>query len=395
MPRLIAIAAALLALAARGAAAQQWRMHYPEPPAAAVRIERGVPFATADGTRLAMDVYRPAATQGPAPALVLFALFWEGDRPSREANDHVTSWARIAAANGIVAVIPDLRGEPGTGNATAPARARGDDLARLLAHLGEHASTYGVDSARIALFAASGSVAAALPAVQDPRQRAVKAAVLYYGYADVASLRLDVPLLYVRAGRDSRGMNAGIDRVVALALAQNAPLTLLNHNTGHHAFEAVDDDATTREVIDQTLAFVKRATAPAFHAAVRAGRLDAAAAAYRNAGNHREAARAFAELAALRPGDRGLRLDLAQALLGDRQFAAACAEFRRETPPSFAAIAPGTRACLLAGAPDTAVAWLGTVRRDWLRSDMLRALRTDSVYAPLWGRDDFRALFRP
>ena len=50
---------------------------------------------------------------------------------------------------------------------------------------------------------------------------------------------------------------------------------------------------------------------------------------------------------------------------------------------------------MLAGALDTAAAWLGTVRKDWMTSGALRALRTDSVFAPLWGRPDFQALFRP
>jgi hypothetical protein len=112
-------------------------------------------------------------------------------------------------------------------------------------------------------------------------------------------------------------------------------------------------------------------------------------------GSYRDAVPVLAELARRRPADERLRLTYADALLGDRRFTEACAEYRRFSPPSFVAIAPGARACVLAGAPDTAVAWLGTVRRDWLGSDGLRALRTDSVYAPLWGRAGFEALFRP
>jgi hypothetical protein len=50
---------------------------------------------------------------------------------------------------------------------------------------------------------------------------------------------------------------------------QNAPLTLLNHPTGRHGFEGRDDNAVTRAIIEQTLDFVKRATAPAYQAALR------------------------------------------------------------------------------------------------------------------------------
>jgi hypothetical protein len=56
-------------------------------------------------------------------------------------------------------------------------------------------------------------------------------------------------------------MNAAIDRLTSLAVAQNVPLTLINYASGHHGFEAVDDNATTRQIIEQTIDFVKRATA--------------------------------------------------------------------------------------------------------------------------------------
>ena len=386
-----AIAAALVAAAQPPA----WSFHYPQPRADAVRVTRDVPFATADTLTLAMDVYRPARAAGASPALVLWSTFVAGEPRERPTNDYLSSWARLAAASGIVAVVPDLRAEPGTGNATTPSRALGDDFSRLTAHLVEHAARYGIDRERIALFAASGAVAAALPAVQDSAQRAIRAAVLYYGWGDVPTFRPDVPMLYVRAGLDTRGMNAGVDRTVARALAQNVPLTLLNHHGGHHGFEGADDDAATRRTIEETLAFVKRATAPAYQAAVRARGLEASAAAHRNAGNHREAALAFAELVRRRPDDPRARLDYAGALLADRQFAPACAEFRRVAPPAFAAIEPGARACVLAGAVDTAAAWLATFRREWLRSEYLRRLHSDSVFAPLWTRSDFQALFRP
>ena len=113
---------------------------------------------------------------------------------------------------------------------------------------------------------------------------------------------------------------------------------------------------------------MKRATEPAYQALPRERRLDALAAAHLSAARHGEAARALAELVRRRPADGRLSLTYASALLGDRQFGAACAEFRRLAPPSF---------------------------KDWLLSGGLRALQSDSVFAPLWSRADFQALFRP
>lgn len=200
---------------------------------------------------------------------IFYTLYWPAEGASARESDWYQSWARIAAANGIVAIVPDLRAEPGTGNATTPVRALGDDFQRLVTHLTEHASEYGVDPSRIAVYAASGATWAALPAVEDTRQSAIKAAVIYYGSANIQNFRRNLPLLWVRAGLDSERTNAAIASASSLALSQNAPVTLLNHPTGRHAFEGRDNNAATRAIIEQTIAFVKYATMPDFQAAIR------------------------------------------------------------------------------------------------------------------------------
>jgi hypothetical protein len=65
-------------------------------------------------------------------------------------------------------------------------------------------------------------------------------------------------LLIVRAGRDEMpGLNAALDRFVAAALARNLPLSLINHAAGPHAFDLLDDSATTREAVRQVLQFLR------------------------------------------------------------------------------------------------------------------------------------------
>ena len=265
----MSVGALLVTLAGSVTAAQQWTLKIPEPPADAARVTKDVPFASSGASPLLMDVYRPSAAQGRLPAVIFYTLYWPSEGPSARASaDWFKNWSRLAAANGIVAILPDLRAEPGTGNAERPARAAGDDFQRLLAHLTTHAADYGVDVDRIALFAESGATWAALPAVQDPAQTAIKAAVMYYGSANVETFRGDLPLLWVRAGRDSPRTNAEIARLSSLALTQNAPVTVINHPTGRHGFEGRDEDAMTRDVMEQTLSFIKRATSPQFRAAL-------------------------------------------------------------------------------------------------------------------------------
>lgn len=263
------LALALLLLLVRQTSAQQWPLHFPEPSPQAVRVSNDIRFATIDTMSLLMDVYRPNDASTSSPALIFYTLYWPGEGASLRQSDWYKSWARIAAANGIVAIVPDLRAEPGTGNATTPVRALGDDFQRLMTYLTEHASCYGVDPSRIAVYAASGAAWAALPAIEDSMQSAIKAAVIYYGSANIQSFRRDLPLLWIRAGLDSERTNSAIARASSLALSQNAPVTLLNHPTGRHAFEGRDKNAATRAIIEQTLAFVKYATMPDFQAAIR------------------------------------------------------------------------------------------------------------------------------
>jgi hypothetical protein len=120
--------------------------------------------------------------------------------------------------------------------------------------------------------------------------------------------------------------------------------------------------------------------------------LDAIAVGYLNAGAFRDASLAYTELLKRRPTDGLLRFRRAEALLGDRQFAAACADYRSFDPPNFAAIVPGSRACVLAGMIDTTVAWLRGFPKGWVQPD---AFKSDSVFAPLWKRADFEKLFQP
>ena len=242
------------------------------------------------------------------------------------------------------------------------------------------------------MYAGSGNVYRALPLVQDPKLTAVKAAVMYYGGAEVSRFRLDLPLLFVRAGLDRPPVNRTISELVSAAVAQNAPVTLLNHASGYHAFEIFNDDEATREVMDRTIEFVKRTTAPGYQAAVRRGLLEATAAGHVATGQFPQAAQVYGELVAARPEDSRLRLAYGEALLGAGQFAAACSELEKLKGKGLGPRdlgVPAARACMQKGDGDAAVAWLQSI------PDRFRpaSLEKDPIFAPIRERADFKALF--
>ena len=372
------LALVLTVATANAALAQQQLTFAIRPPTENITVTRDVEYARADTMTLRMDVYRPAdAGSRRLPTLLFFNRAVGADR----SGAFYSAWARVAASRGIVAILPDIRG----GREAA-------DFQLLLTHLAARGADVGVDKDAIAVFAGSGNVYVAFPFVEDPKQTSIKAAVMYYGTGPVTQFRLDLPVLYVRAGLDRPALNQGITELASLAITQNAPLTLLNHASGYHAFEAANDDDATRDVMEQTLAFVRRATAPGFQAAVARGVREATAAGYVLTREHGKAARIYAELVAARPDDARLRLSYGEALLGDAQFAAACSEFEKLKGKALGPRdlgLPAARACMQKGDPDAAIAWLKSIPTRFLPP----SVQTEAVFAPLTARDDFKALF--
>ena len=375
--------ATMIAAAAVTLSAQQPRFVL-SAPAGSFTVTNNVQYGTADTATLRMDVYRPVGASNRSPALIFFNQAVGEQR----ASGFYVDWARAAASKGLVAIVPDLHGNDGSVR----------DFQQLINHLGERASSYGIDRDAIAVYAGSGNVYTAFPVVEDPKQTMVKAAVMFYGTAPIKEFRRDLPLLYVRAGLDRPSVNgdvtSGITALAALAIAQNAPITVLNHPIGHHAFEMIDDDAATRDVIERTIDFVKRSTAAPYQAALRNALPEASAAAHVIAEDFHSAASEFASVLASRPDDIRLRLSYGEALLGDKQYASACSEFDRLRGKGLGPRdlgLPAARACLLKGDSAAAVAWLQTIPKRFLPA----SIQQDSAFAPLRNRADFRALFQP
>jgi hypothetical protein len=374
-----ALVVALVLFAAVGVRGQEAKFGYPPPPADAVTVSRDVQYGAAGEIRLMMDVYRPAgASTTTRPALIFFNNAAGPDR----ANAFYSGWAHTVASKGLVGILPDIR------NGT-----QADDYHALVRHLTEHGADYGIDPAALAVYAGSGNVFTAFPIVEHPAERSIKAAVMYYGTANVKEFRLDLPVLYVRAGLDRPPVNRGITELASLAISQNAPLTLLNHPTGHHAFEIADPGDATREVIDATIEFVKRATSASYQAALHQALPEAMAAGAVLIGNYTQAVSQYAQLVAARPDDARLRLAYGEALLGDRQYAVACAELEKLKDKGLGYRdlgLPAARACMLKGDGDAAIAWLRSIPQRFLPTD----IETDPVFASLQTRQDFRALFK-
>jgi hypothetical protein len=231
-------------------------------------VRRDLTFRSTSGAELPMDIYCPAPPHDQPLPVVVMPMAYPDPTARVRAYGPMTSWAQLMAASGMAAVVYGTE---------APE----EDVHALIAHLRANAAALGVDSDRFGLFATSANVTVALSTLmRDPRSRC---GVLLYGYtmdmdgstivADMAKqfgfvnacagktiddLPADVPILFVRAGRDRfPGLNAALDSVIERALARNLPLSVINHATGAHGFDLDEHTPISHAVVQHVLAFLQ------------------------------------------------------------------------------------------------------------------------------------------
>jgi hypothetical protein len=244
----------------------------------AVTVRRDVVYRMAADGPLTLDVYYPPGIPPELrPPAVLFVIGYS-DAGARarigcafKEMESFIGWARLAAMSGLAAIAYTTSREPAV------------DLEAILRYVRVDAASLGIDADRLGVWACSGHGPNALAALLRGAAARIRCAVLYYAYTldaagstgvadaaatwnfampcagkSVADLADDVRLFIARAGLDATpDLNATLDRFILDALAQNLDLTIHNHPLGPHGFDVSDDSEATREVIRQTLAFMR------------------------------------------------------------------------------------------------------------------------------------------
>ncbi|HEV3471534.1 MAG TPA: alpha/beta hydrolase [Pyrinomonadaceae bacterium] len=247
-----------------------------------VVVREGVVFDKAPAAPLALDAYIPRGLRRGErrPAVV----FVSGAERVRHWQWFVT-WGRLAAAHGLVGIVPDKRYPRGFDGI----RTGFEDTEKLLEYLRARGGPLGVDPESVCLwtFSAGGRLTSV---GLRPGAPGVRCLVSFYGVLELsgevagagaereATLRRYSPLhaleaaagsgakvppvFLARAGKDSDSINSGLDRFAAAALRLNVPLTLVNYAEGDHGFDGLNDTPQSRAVIAAALRFVREHTAP-------------------------------------------------------------------------------------------------------------------------------------
>lgn len=271
------------------------RIVYSVPGMARVRVRKNLTYKRAAGVELKMDVYTPPGARRGArrPAV----LFIHGGRVPSNLRTTPKDWgafrslAQLAAASCFVGVTFNHRFYAWESLSDSQ-----EDVTDAISYVRDNADALGVDKDRIALWAVSaGSLFLSRPLRDAPPY--LRCVVAYYPEMDLQAERTSAPasvsdetlrefspvyqlgqnkraippIFIARAGLDDAEANAAVGRFVQLALGKNATLDFANHPTGHHGFDVEDDDERSREIIRQTVAFIKAHTArPAGSLDVRA-----------------------------------------------------------------------------------------------------------------------------
>ena len=256
-------------------------------------IQANQTYKTVEDMHLKLDVYYPANYQKQAllPAVILI----HGDGPKDflkniKDDNQYTSWGKLIAASGLIAIVANHRSTEGLTNVVGVS----NDVDDLITYIREHHKRLHINANRLGIWTCSAGTPFALRAAFHETPAFIRAVVCYYSFVELKTYyqglygevdatldttipefteedfdefsgrdlllrrtRDSAPLFIGRAGLDYPELNAALDLFIGEALAQNVALTIMNHPSGQHAFDIMDSDARTEEIIEATLEFLQ------------------------------------------------------------------------------------------------------------------------------------------
>jgi len=241
-----------------------------------VVVHSNLLYKTAGGLPLQADVYLPQGTTSNAalPAII-FVLGDASPAVLRNAKDweFFHSYGRLAAASGFAGITFNHRSSEDFTNLP---EVRGD-IEDLVRYVRTYAPALLVNKDKLCLWFFSGSgphlsvgmgtnaefvrcVVAYYPALAV--QPSAVSAALAVEYSSIEQIKRHAPrvppMLLAKAGLDAPFLNRLIDLFRDQAKASNLPLEFLEHPKGRHAFDILDDDNTSREILRRTMSFIER-----------------------------------------------------------------------------------------------------------------------------------------
>jgi dienelactone hydrolase len=257
------------------------------------RIVRGIRYAGEGDRALTLDVTYPRGAARRWPAVV----FVNGVGGRLNDWEIYRSWARLVAAHGLAAVTFEA-------DRVKPA----ESVRALFAYLVAHAGELSLDGTRVAAWSCSGNVRAALPVVMG-EATGIKAAAFLYGSGEAPALRKSLPVFWVLAGRDDRGLIEGQKALWARAVREDLPWTMVSAPGLPHAFDALVEEESSKRLVLDVVEFLVSHLAPDVPAPEASPTRRALT--FTFAHEYDGAAKAYRDIVAKEPSDRDAKRRLA------------------------------------------------------------------------------------
>lgn len=258
------------------------RVVYEIPGMDQVTVRRDIAYKMVDGSALMFDVYSPP---NAGSELLPAVIFVHGDgAPERLVGarswGQYEAWGELIGASGMRAVVANHRSSLGHTHMQDPT----SDVDDLIKTVRQRADEFGIDRDRLAIWMCSAGGLFGMRAALRGNPSYVKAIVAYYALMDLLHLRETIPplldddtireysptfigdevgssappIFMVKAAHDSPHFNASMDRFVSRAEGNGVNIRFITHPNGRHGFDIFDNDQTSREIIEQTLEFLKQ-----------------------------------------------------------------------------------------------------------------------------------------
>ena len=243
------LAAVLLAVVSFGQNVTQRPLVYQTPEMAKVQIRENIEFRKVNDTSLTLDIYYPPGfnKRSNLPVVIFNNGVGSMELPKWRVYQ---DWARLIAANGMIAV--NHQGRPNRATTM-------EDCIAVLEYLRSNGQQLNIDTDRMGIWTCSANCRTGIPLALRPGRNYIRTLVAYYGASDsIGRMRQDVPTLMVRAGLDAQFLNMGIEQFIQAALQMDVRIEMVNYPEGMHAFDIFQNTAETKAVIKKTVDFLKK-----------------------------------------------------------------------------------------------------------------------------------------
>ncbi len=245
-------------------------------------VHKDIVYKRAGERELKMDVYQPAglrANEKRHAVLFIHGGYLPPNLLTKPKDWGVyVSWGQLMAASGLVGVTFNHR-LYSSWNSLPDSET---DVLDAIRYVREHAESFNIDKDHLTLCVYSGGGLLMSTALREPLPF-VSSVVGYYAMLDLQAVREQAPdavseaiardfsplrliaakdkrfpaIFLSRGGRDDAGLNRALDAFIQAALANDVMLDVMTHPAGVHGFDVKNDDERSREIIRQTVEFIR------------------------------------------------------------------------------------------------------------------------------------------